>query len=298
MQANNANTSTGTGMTKPILGAVFLILVLVGLYYLYQYLYGSSPAQGTVSILDGNKSAQTTSQVSGSNKNVVASSEISGMADGGEYTVSFWGYVADTKQMTKLVNLMEINAKGLTSGGARQGKTFLFVGLDPKTGTLIVRQNTSDGYSIDNVAASTGSTSYQLNDLITNYGTQATYKQDDRCDILNGIEYQRWVLITVVGNSRTLDVYVDGKLARSCLYKGMNATDSSDGKANVYFGLDNGNNFKGYFSSGTFANYAYTPDKVWSTYQAGPGSGSSLGSFFKNLFNVNVTFGSTQGLQP
>lgn len=311
MQAanNGKNANVGGGMSKPILGVVFLILILVGLYYVYQYLYGSSPAQAEVKILEGTKAATATSSDSGSGLDAVGVTDISGIVDGGEYTTSFWVYVADTKDMakeTRLVNLMEIGQSTWTVTGAtktRPGKTFLYVGLDPRTGTLIVRQNTGDdSYNIDNDltdAVSVSATSYKLSGLISSYnGPATTYKDDDRCDILNGVEYQRWVLVSVVGNGRTLDVYVDGKLARSCVYKSFNSSGSTSGTGRVFFGLGNEKKFKGYFSAGTYANYAYTPDKIWALYQAGPGGSSSIGDFFKNLFNINVTFSSTGGLQP
>ena len=304
--ANNVkNANVGGGMSKPILGVVFLILILVGLYYIYQYLYGSSPAQAEVKTLEGTKSATATQTDTGSGKDAVGVTDISGIVDGGEYTTSFWVYVADTKDMAttdKLVNLMEIGEETWTGDTkARPGKTFLFVGLDPRTGTLIVRQNTADGtYKIDETVGTITPSSYKLSGLISSYNAASvtTYKDDDRCDILNGIEYQRWVLITVVGNGRTLDVYVDGKLARSCVYKSFNSSGTTTGKARVRFGLDNEKKFKGYFSSGTYSNYAYTPDKIWALYQAGPGGSSSIGDFFKNLFNVNITFSNTSGLQP
>ncbi len=295
--ANAPRNTSGGGPTKLVMGIVFLILVLVALYYLYQYLYGKSPAQGSVTILQGNIPITTVNRDSDSGKDAVSKTEISGVLDGGEYSVSFWVYVADTKSMAggaKLAHLMEISKNRFAT---EKGNTLVFVGLSPKDGTLVVRQNTSDNYNINNKLTSSTSTQYPLDGLITNYNSGTTFKDDSRCDIINGIEYQRWILVTVVGNGRTLDVYVDGKLARSCVYSSNFALGSPDGKATAYFGLDNGGNMKGYFSSGKFYNYALTPDAVWALYQQGPSGSLSITDWFKNLFNVNVSFSNTAGIQ-
>lgn len=305
----NANTGSATGVTsmmpKNLVGIILLVLFLVGIYYLYQFLYGKNPSYGSVSLLSGNPSMSKTTTDSTSGKTVVSASEINGVLDGGEYSASFWVYVSDTKgfsaaSTTKLAHLFEIsNSRFTTGSGTNKGNTLVFVGLNPINGSVIVRQSTADpAERINNAMGSSGSTGtmYPLDSLITSYNSGTTYTSDDRCDITNGIEYQRWVLITVVGNGRTLDVYIDGKLARSCVYKAGFALGSPTGKAQAYFGMDNGGNLKGYFSSGNFYNYALTPDAIWALYQQGPGGTFSIMDFFKNLFSVNVSFSSSSGL--
>ncbi len=303
----NANTGTniGSGPAKPILGLVMFILVVVGLYYLYNFLYGKNAAFGQVSILDKAMSATKTVTDPNTGNTAVAATEITGILDGGQYTASVWFYIADTKGFTMantpLAHLLEISDNRFVAKGSnkQQGNTLIFVGLNPLNGTLVVRQSTGDdSYKISN-GMTTGmtSTKYPLQELINNYTTGSTFTQDDRCDIINGIEFQRWILVTVVGNGRTLDVYVDGKLARSCVYKSNFALGSPDGKAVAYVGLNNSGNLKGYFANTTYNNYALTPDAIWSLYQAGPTGYFTLGSFFSNLFNVDVNFGTTAGLE-
>jgi hypothetical protein len=166
----------------------------------------------------------------------------------------------------------------------------VFIGLSAIDGTLVVRQNaTGDPKSLLN-----GTT---LPGLLATYNTSSSPTKNDRCDITNGIEYQRWVNISAVGNGKTLDVYVDGKLARSCAYKSNFSLNSSNGSAQCYFGLNNnskdGASVAGFLSNGNFYNYALTPDAVWAIYQAGPGAGFSLSTFFGNLFSTNISFQNT-----
>ena len=135
--------------------------------------------------------------------------------DGGQYAVTFWVYVSDTKGfltagVPPLAHLIEIS-DGASTETTRAGNTMLFVGLNPKNGGLVVRQNTSDpSEQINNSLTTFTNGSYPLSSLITGYNQETNYTARDKCDIPNGIEYQRWVLVGVVGNGRTLDIYIDG----------------------------------------------------------------------------------------
>lgn len=290
-----ANTVANSGLQRPLLGIVFFILVIVALYYLYQFLYGSNPAYASVDILPGNAVSTTeTGTIEG--QTVVSSTALKGILDAGQYSVSMWMYVADTKGFSnnKLAHILEISNKRFAETG--KGNTLLFVGLNATNGTLVVRQNTSDTSSDTSENINNADTNKSLDALITGYSSFSS--GDDKCDIINGIEYQRWILVTVVGNGRTLDVYVDGKLARSCVYKAPFSLASGDGSATAYIGLGNDNSLKGFFSSGKFYNYALTPDAIWALYQAGPSGSFSLGSFFSNLFSTGISFSSSSDMNP
>jgi len=286
-----ANNKASGSSSRMIFGVVFIIAAIVGLYYLYQFLYSSSSQQVSVPLLSGLvDSTKTVVDPNLATNSAVGITQLTGVTSGGQYTANFWVYVTDTKGFNtitpasnKIANLLEISNRFGTSATG----TLLFVGLDPTTGSLIVRQNTSDS----NLLTSSGTTDPITGILTSAYSPTAP---DTRCDLINGVEYQRWVFVNVVCNGRTLDVYLDGKLARSCVYNSGSQLGTSSGKATGYVGLNNGGNLKGYFSSANFYSYALTPDAIWSMYQAGPGTAnSSIISYFKNLFNINVTFGSS-----
>lgn len=285
---------------------VVLLLVLVGLYYLYQFLYGSQATVTTVKILgDPTSMSATATDISGSTVGAfVAKTKMTGIVDGGAYTLNMWVYVNSTATANDLLHLLDIS-NGREATAVSTDSTLLFIGLDPKNGALIVRQNTSDAsYKIQSDLAPSANSylpgtnvKYSLSSLLAYYATSKTdYSKDDKCDILNGIEYQRWIQITVVANGRTLDVYLDGKLARSCVYKSNFALGSAKGTATAYVGTNTAGTLKGYFSNITYSNYAFTPAGVWTSYQAGPGGAFDLKSFFVNLFSTNVGFSSITGI--
>jgi hypothetical protein len=285
---------------KSIVSLVVIILFLVGLYYLYKFMYGASASLSSTSLISTLTPYTASSTL---NPNAVAVVNMTGVTQGGNYSVSTWVYVASTKaNNSNIVHLLDITG-GNSSTTA--GNTLLFLGLDPLNGTLVVRQSAAgNGDTHMPVTGTTpSSTGYTLSSLISGYlsaassETPSSFTKDDRCDILNGIEYQRWVLVTVVANGRTLDVYLDGKLSRSCVYNGNNSLGVQTGNAVATLGnrnLSGQSAMTGYFSSTDYYNYALTPDLIWGIYQAGPSTSQT--NFFGSLFSTDINLGSISGL--
>jgi len=298
----------GGGIGTNVVGILLATLVLYLLYILYNWLYSSTVSGSPVRIGGVNMplndftpalDASTNGIVKGASApsgTYVAATGLKGLTDSGQYSVSMWVYVVSAVPFTgsPLMNLFEISS-GDRFASSKSGKTLLYIGLNPKNAGLVVRQSTMDENDsvIDNtltsVNAGTAASRYPLSSLIGGYNSGSTYTNSDRCDIVNGIEYQRWVLITTVANNRTLDVYIDGKLSRSCVYKAGYGFNSPTAKA--YVGLDNNNALKGYASSVYLYDYAMSPEQVWRTYQTGPGGPISWSQWFSSFFKVSATFG-------
>jgi hypothetical protein len=108
------------------------------------------------------------------------------------------------------------------------------------------------------------------------------------CPVAN-VPIQRWcnVLISVYG--RTLDLYLDGKLVRTCVLPGVAKIDSS---APVYITPMGG--FSGWTSRFQYWPDASDPQQAWNIYKAGYG-GSLLGSLFgKYTVKVSLMEGDTE----
>jgi hypothetical protein len=86
---------------------------------------------------------------------------------------------------------------------------------------------------------------------------------NEGCDIKN-IPLQKWVHITYVLNNRTVDIYIDGKLERSCVLRGV--PKLNDDPVRV---CDNGGYF-GKISNLVYFRYALKPDEVYKIYANGP----------------------------
>ena len=101
------------------------------------------------------------------------------------------------------------------------------------------------------------------------------------CGIAN-VPIQRWCNLFVSVYGRTLDLYLDGKLVRTCVLPGVAKIDSS---APVYITPMGG--FSGWTSRFQYWPDASNPQKAWDIYRAGYG-GSLLGSIF-GQYTVKVS---------
>ena len=287
---NLKNMKMPTVSSGMIGGVVFFIVILIALYYIYTFLYNSESVLSSLNIIPNH--VLDTAQLKngsvircdaakaatiGSDLAVAEFANATGLTSGGQYSVTMWLSIYSTSPQTsglQTIPLLDISSTA---------KTLLFIGLTPTNGTLVVNQGTGEasdgivGRLGMNNPASTGS---------------SPYTATDKCNIVNGIEYQRWILIGVVASGTTLDVYIDGKLSRSCVYKGLNDLGVTNGKATITVGRQNRTNntgtLNGVFSSTDYYNYALTPDVMWNIYQNGPSTASSSSNFFTSLFNTNI----------
>lgn len=102
------------------------------------------------------------------------------------------------------------------------------------------------------------------------------------CNVQN-IPLQKWVhcLVSVYGKS--LDVYIDGKLVRTCMLPGIAKVDTSK---DVFITPVGG--FSGYTSNFQFFPNATNPQEAYNIYKKGFG-GSALGNLF-NKYRIKIVF--------
>jgi hypothetical protein len=285
----------GGDVGSSVIGFVTVLVALYLLYLLYNWLFTKGKPASTVSLsgpvtLQATKHANKDMPKPPGGQSCAAFTELTGITDGGQYSVDLWAYVTDTKGFlmdstsTPLANLLEIGNRD--SGG----NTLLYIGLNPVNAALIVRQNTTSEQIRPDVSATAAPGNYPLADLIANYNSGTNYSSRNKCDIINGIEYQRWILITVVANARVLDIYIDGKLARSCVYNSAySLSKPGSTAARVYIGHSNNNNLKAFFSNSNYYNYALSPEAVWRSYQYGPKGPFNLWKWIQSFFTINDT---------
>jgi hypothetical protein len=284
----------GADVGSSLIGIVTVLVALYLLYLLYNWIFTKGKPASTIS-LSGSTTLQAnkaTMRKNSAGDSYAAVTDLSGVTDGGQYSVDLWTYVTDTKGFlsagsSSLANLLEIGNRD------SKGNTLLYIGLNPVNAALIVRQNTITEQINNTLTAPDSSGNYPLSDLIKNYNSGTKYSSRNKCDIVNGIEYQRWILITIVANARVLDVYIDGKLARSCVYSSpysLSKTGATGAKA--YIGLGNNNNLKAFFSNANYYNHALTPEAIWRNYQYGPSGPFNLSKWIKSFFSLNYKFNS------
>jgi hypothetical protein len=108
------------------------------------------------------------------------------------------------------------------------------------------------------------------------------------CAIAN-VPIQRWSNLFISVYGRTLDIYLDGKLVRTCVLPGVAKIDNN---SPVYVTPLGG--FSGWTSKMQYWSESSDPQKVWNVYKRGYG-GSWLGSLFgKYSVKVSLMEGDTE----
>ena len=106
--------------------------------------------------------------------------------------------------------------------------------------------------------------------------------QVHKCGIAN-VPIQRWVNLIVSLYGRTLDVYLDGKLVRTCVLPGIAKVNDS---ASVYVTPEGG--FSGYTAKVQYFADATNPQEAYNIYRAGYGD-SILGGLM-NKYQIKISF--------
>ncbi len=148
--------------------------------------------------------------------------------EGLEFSYSVWIYIQDWTRGWKNIFVKGDKTEGAGSSSARAPGLWLY----PDTNALHARINTFAS-------------------------------PNEGCDIKN-IPLQKWVHIAYVLNNRTVDMYIDGKLERSCVLRGV--PKLNDGQVHV---CDNGG-FFGKISNLVYFRYGLKPDEVYKIYASGP----------------------------
>ncbi len=94
------------------------------------------------------------------------------------------------------------------------------------------------------------------------------------CTVEN-VPLQSWTNLIISVNGRALDVYINGKLVRTCLLDGVPRASPAAGVE-----ITPGGGFSGYTSGFQFFSTPLSPQQAYNIYASGYGGGSSLGAIF------------------
>ena len=198
---------------KSILSTVlFLGLLLWILYVVYQYLYPADDPTFTV-FLKGDADAR---------KPIPIKTRVPAIYTGGDFTLSMWIYIDDFNYKAAANKfLFAISPDHVTT----TTKSPLVGVLTPLTNGLLIRANTVSASALPAPgAAPAGSATpditveANLQSLLNQQTSMSMFQTtvETPCDVKD-VPLQRWVCVTIVASGRVLDVYIDGKLSRSCV---------------------------------------------------------------------------------
>jgi hypothetical protein len=248
---------------------------LIGLYYLYQYLFGARTGN-SYSLLTATQSAI----VDSSKPITITSNQLPSLFEGGEFTISTWIYVNNWSHRGGFSKSI------INVGGPNFDTIRVYLGGNkPK---VSIRLQTRD-----QTATASSATTKQTESLdVASRNLTFEVIQTDSglldsspiCD-LPEIDLQRWVNLTIAVNGRTVDSYVDGKLARSCVLPSNFKVDAGGYTAKI---LEYGG-FGGQISTTTMYDAALNPEAVYKNYMAGPIPITTIAGWFANFFEPSIS---------
>jgi len=279
-----------------VISTVAFLAVLLGiLYVVYTFLYpGDDPTY--TRFLRGEADARSPIKLQ---KNA----KVPAIYTGGNFTFSFWIYIDDWNyKVNSNKFLFAISPDPVTNTS-----TSPLVGiLTPLQNSLMVRASTVGSRTIPapgSAPAASGSGApditieANLKNLLNQQTSMTMFQStvtDAPCDIKQ-VPLQRWVNVTIVSSGRVLDVYMDGKLSRSCVLP--NVLNVPRGPLSLRLGENGG--FGGRYSSVQMWNQELTPDVIYGIYQMGPTQTKhNVFTDVAKFFNINVKFTGSSPGQP
>jgi len=265
--------------SSPILRMIPYLLFffgLIGLYYLYQYMFGAQTGN-SYALITKNQSAV----IDASAPIIIDSTKLPPVVEGGEFTVTTWIYINDWNVRSGY------NKAVLRIGGPNFDTLRMYLGGSKPKLYVRLQSVMQSNVAATNAAASTSDDLRQAT-LNSTYKTLQTDSgmldsSSPICD-LPDLDLQRWVNVTVAVNGNTVDLYMDGKLSRSCVLPDNFKVDAGGYAANL---LEYGG-FGGLMATTIMYDAALNPEQAYKTYMAGPEPITSAIDWLSSFFQPSV----------
>ena len=275
---NSARTyySQNSGMVNNI---IYGIVAVIAVYYIYSWY--TAPTTDLILLNAKAPANQATTAT-------ISTGRLPAIRSGGAYTLSTWMYINSYDYRPgKPRSVFTISDAQYSPPASNPGR-YLAVGiLYPNEPKMMIRFATPNPPVTD----------YTNVDTYNKYMNGSSYERSadsnpielPSCDVME-IDLQRWFNLTISVNGRIVDVYIDGKLTRSCVLSDLPIASQDKAQALT---LGGPLGFSGYFGTTQFSGSALSPDKIYSLYQAGPYPGIDTGffGFLANKIGIKLQYG-------
>jgi hypothetical protein len=231
------------------LSIVITIAIIVLIFMLLKYIF-SDPYT-----LQNIQNGQTASTISASSLATNGSNVPSS-----NFAYSVWFYINDWNYRygEPKVIFGRMGSPSTSGSGSIQGVN----GVDPCPAVVL-------GAVENNISVSLGCYPGANQEPTTTGGTTIVHT----CNLAN-IPIQKWVNLIVSVYGRTMDLYIDGKLVRTCLLPGVASVNNN---SNIYVTPNGG--FDGWTSKLQYYPNSLNPQDAWNIYTKGYGGGNMLNSY-------------------
>jgi hypothetical protein len=291
-----------------IVNVIYIVAAIVLVYYLVNWYF--SGEEKDIDVLK-NKLSTTGANSALQKAVIVVKADDSKGRVTNEYTISAWIYVNEYASGDNVQGILAffdspVSGKSISAN--------VYIGLHPTMPKMIVRAGNIKGVTQDpftqfkyniSTSASAPPPGSSCKDSSTTTGTyqyagdnELTLKSSDtdnkQCDVMD-IDIQRWINVAVSVNGRIMDVYLDGKLARSCIMENVHEYKTTNAGPQVIMLCPSKTTYKGYISGVLFSNYAVTPDVIYARYQSGPYFSSSFLDYMVDKLGIRISYTDASG---
>jgi hypothetical protein len=201
------------------------------------------------------KSNTLSSLASATQMQTIASTSLANPNNSNNFTFSVWMYINDWNYMYGEVKTVF----GRMTSGSSAG-----------TGSVAGMSGTGPSPLV-----TLGAISNNIDIFMSTFSSNSS-QAPHKCSIPN-VPIQKWVNLLISVYGKTMDVYLDGKLVKTCVLPGIPQVNNN---ANVYVTPNGG--FSGYTSKLQYFANATDPQTAYNIYTRGPGN-----NVFSNLFTNN-----------
>ena len=228
---------------------IVLFFVLIGvLYFVYKYFFTNKKETYVFGLTDA------------SEKKLIPHSKIPEFTMS-DYSISIWFYIKDWNKAYGQEKY--ILGKYMKDPNTDEYKPVPSLTLDPFTNNIKVS-------------------------LAYLPSSSTTSGSDIHSCVLNGIPLQKWTNIILSVNNRTLDIYLDGKLRRTCLVPGVPQGNASSDMFIAGSPREEDIGFSGFLSDLKIYTYAMNPREAYDIYKNGHSGASLLGSM-ANKYKIKMS---------
>ena len=247
-----------------VAGILFTIAIIVLIYLVIRYIFREATSLSSVI----NAEVMTSVSASSLTQNATGNAN--------NFAYSIWFYIEDWNYRygeNKVIFGRMSNSSSSVSTGSISGIS----GVDP---CPLVYLDSMENNVIIALGCYPGADQLPINlDNGINTNPPASNAQVKLCQV-NNVPIQRWVNLLVSVYGRTLDVYMDGKLVKTCLLPGVAMINTN---SNVYITPNGG--FNGWTSKLQYWANPLNPQQAWNVYAKGYGT-----SIFNNNYQLKVSF--------
>lgn len=251
-------------------------IIFVLLYIVIKYVIKD------VNTLTGLVSAQTMQKIDSTS---LASSSSEGSTS--NYTYSIWFYIDDWNVKYGEPKIIF----GRMASEVDKKQPCPMVTLAPLENNVIVSLAIYPGMDtapIESSSTTTSSTTSTTEALTMTTASADSVVSVHKCMVAN-VPIQKWVNLLISTYGRTLDIYIDGKLVRTCVLPGVARIETS---TPVYITPNGG--FSGWTAKFQYWPESCDPQKAWNIYKAGYGASMLAGLFGKYTVKLSLMEGNTE----